>query len=131
MSDVASLWLLFGLPPAAPIVAALIAFAARDTGRWRWPLALSYVALVFCGAIATTNMAYHVREGYKNLPDVNWAVWAGLVWAGALTLPSAIALALRYKSMATALLTGLGVGVLSAITLISTSFGLMMMLSFE
>lgn len=76
-------------------------------------------------------MAYHVREGYKNLPDVNWAVWAGLVWAGALTLPSAIALALRYKSMATALLTGLGVGVLSAITLISTSFGLMMMLSFE
>ena len=131
MSDIAGLWLLFGLPPASPIIASLISFASRDTGRWRWAAALTYVALVFSGAIATTNMAHHVREGYNDLLEMNWAVWAGFVWAAALTLPSIIALAIRYRSIATALVGGLGIGVVSAATMISTSFGLMMVLSFE
>ena len=105
--ELISTGLFFGLPPVAPFIGALLSFISRKSGYWRWPTLITYLALVFFGAIVITNTAYHIGEGYQNLPNVNWAVWAGLTWAAILTLPSALAVAIRFQSANTALVGGL------------------------
>ena len=131
MSELVSSGLFFGLPPLAPFIGALLSFISSSSGSWRWPILFTYLALVVTGAIVITNTAYPVRECYQDLPNFCWAVWEGLTWAAILTLPSAVAVAIRFQKIRTALAGGLVMGLLSAAALIPANFGLVILFSFE
>ena len=130
-SELESMWLVFGLPPIAPFAASLLSWGCRTLGPWRWVAGGLLVAVVFYLALATTNMAYHVRNAYKDLPDLNWAAEAGIIWALVLTLPSLIGFAVRYQVLSSAVLGGVLLAILSSVFLIQGNLAFILFLSFE
>ena len=131
ISDTASLWLVFGLPPMAPFAATLLSWSCRRFGPWRWVAGIPFLGLVGYLGLLTTTLAYHVRNAYDDLPDISWAAQAGIVWAMVLTLPSVIGFALRYKSISSALVSGLVIAGLAAVFLIQGNLAFVLFLSFE